>query len=280
MRDVITRRVERLGNEAREVLTLAAVIGRSFELELLGRLVETPESELLDRLETAVTASLLDESTEQVGRFRFVHALINQTLYEGLGATRRSSIHHRVAIAFEEWYGQERVAELALHWRLAGTDKPKAARYSALAGRQALDSLAPAEAAKLFADALDLLGPADDAERCGALIGLGEAQQLTGDRGLPHDAAAGGADRLVARRRRSGRSRRAREHPRLHEPDRRPRRRTGGSDRTRAGARRRCRSRPAGAAAGAAVAGASVRARSDAAPSARDGGDRAGTRHR
>ena len=71
-------------------------------------------------------------------------------------------------------------------WRCTGgwpaTDKPKAARYSALAGRQALDSLAPAEAAKLFADALDLLGPADDAERCGALIGLGEAQQLTGDR--------------------------------------------------------------------------------------------------
>ncbi len=181
VRDVITRRVERLGREAHELLTLAAVVGRSFELELLGRLVETRESELLDQLETAVTASLLDESAERVGRFRFVHALINQTLYEGLGATRRSSMHHRVAIAFEELYGQERVAELALHWRLAVTDKPKAARYSALAGRQALDSLAPAEAAKLFADALDLLGPDDDAERCEALIGLGEAQQLTGD---------------------------------------------------------------------------------------------------
>ncbi len=181
VRDVITRRVDRLGQEAREALTFAAVIGRSFDLELLGRLVETTESELLDRLETAVTASLLDESAEHVGRFRFVHALINQTLYEGLGATRRSGVHHRVASALEDLYGQDRVAELALHWRLAATDKPKAARYSALAGRQALDSLAPAEAAKLFADALELLGLDDDAERCEALIGLGEAQQLTGD---------------------------------------------------------------------------------------------------
>jgi predicted ATPase/class 3 adenylate cyclase len=180
VRDVITRRVERLGQESHEVLTFAAVIGRSFELGLLGRLVETSEIELLDRLETAVTASLLDESTEHVGRFRFVHALINQTLYEGLGATRRSSIHRRVAVALEELYGQERVAELALHWRLAATDKPKAARYSALAGWQALDSLAPAEAVKLFADALDLLGPDEDAERCEALIGMGMAQQLTG----------------------------------------------------------------------------------------------------
>jgi class 3 adenylate cyclase len=180
VRDVIGRRVDRLGDEAREVLTLAAVIGRSFELALLARTAETTESDLLDRLEASVTASLLDESTERVGRFRFVHALINQTLYEGLGATRRSSMHHRVALALED-EPDERVAELALHWRLAGTDNPKAAMYSARAGRLALDSLAPAEAAKLFADALDLLGPVDDADRCRALIGLGEAQQLTGN---------------------------------------------------------------------------------------------------
>jgi class 3 adenylate cyclase len=183
VRDVIIRRVDRLGDEAREALTFAAVIGRSFELELLVQTMQT-KSELLNRLEAAVAASLLDESTEHVGRFRFVHALISQTLYEGLGATRRSSMHHRVALALEELYGQspeERVAELALHWRQAAVDRSKAAHYAARAGRRALDSLAPEEAAKLFADALDMLGPAEDAERCRALIGLGEAQQLTGD---------------------------------------------------------------------------------------------------
>jgi class 3 adenylate cyclase len=181
VRDVITRRVDRLGDDVRDALTLGAVIGRSFELGLLGRVVEKPESELLDRLETAVAASLLDESTEHVGRFRFVHALINQTLYEGLGATRRASLHQRVAVVLEEQDADERVAELALHWRLAGTDNPKAAHYATRAGRRALDSLAPAEAARLFTDALDLLGPIQDAARCEALIGLGEAQQLTGD---------------------------------------------------------------------------------------------------
>jgi len=184
VRDVIARRVDRLGADARDLLTLAAVIGRSFELGLLVHLTDTAESELLDRLDAAVTASLLDESTDSVGRFRFVHALINQTLYERLGATRRASMHHRVAVALEQTSSQhldERVAELALHWRLAATDSSKAAKYTARAGRRALESLAPAEAAKLFADALDLLGPEEDAERCEALIGLGEAQQLTGD---------------------------------------------------------------------------------------------------
>jgi class 3 adenylate cyclase len=181
VRDVVTRRVERLGDQSHELLTLASVIGRSFELGLLARVAETPESEVLDRLEPAITASLLHEAAEPIGRFRFLHALINQTLYERIGATRRATMHHRVAVALEDLYGQERVAELALHWRLSSSNRPKAARYSALAGRLALDSLAPAEAARLFADALDLIGEDDDAARCEALIGLGEAQQLTGN---------------------------------------------------------------------------------------------------
>ena len=188
VREVVERRVDRLAGEARDALTLAAVIGRSFDLELLTQVAETDESRLLDQLEGAVAASLLEESTEQVGRFRFVHALINQTLYEGLGATRRARIHQRVAQALEELYRAdpgERLGELALHWRLAtaAVDRPKAADYAARAAQRALDSLAPAEAVRLFGDAVKLLGSGDTVQRCQALIGLGEAQRLTGDAG-------------------------------------------------------------------------------------------------
>lgn len=185
VRDVVGRRVERLGDEAREVLTVGAVIGRSFELELLARLVEVSESRLLDHLESAVASALLVESTEYVGRFQFSHGLINQTLYETLGPTRRARMHHRVALALEELCGPdpgERVGELALHWRLAtaAVDPRRAASYSSRAGQRALENLAPAEAVRRFSDALELLGPVEDAPRCLALIGLGEAQKLTG----------------------------------------------------------------------------------------------------
>ena len=183
---MIERRVERLGEEALEVLRLAAVIGRVFDLELLESMLEIDESQLLDHLEAAVAASLLAESDERVGQFRFAHALINQTLYEGLGATRRARMHQRVAQALEELYGEdpgEHLSELALHWRLAAVsvDKAKAADYALRAGQRALESLAPAEAVKLFADAVELIGDVDSAERCEALIGLGEAQLQTGD---------------------------------------------------------------------------------------------------
>jgi hypothetical protein len=186
VREVIERRVERLGDEAREVLTLGAVIGREFDLRLLSAVAGVDEVGLLDRVEGAVAASLLAESPEQVGRFRFVHALINNTLYEALGATRRAHMHARVAQALEELYGAdpgEHLAELALHWRLASVsvDKTKAADYALRAGQRALENLAPAEAVKLFADAVELIGDVDGVERCEALIGLGEARRQSGD---------------------------------------------------------------------------------------------------
>ena len=185
VREVIERRIERLGGESLEALRIAAVIGREFDLRLLSAALAIEEAGLLDRVEGAMAASVLSESSEQVGRFRFVHALINQTLYDGLSATRRARMHHRVAEALEELYGQDpdaHLVELALHWRLAAVsvDKTKAADYAMRAGQQALENLAPAEAVRLFTDAIELAGDTDGHERCEALIGLGEAQLQTG----------------------------------------------------------------------------------------------------
>jgi class 3 adenylate cyclase/tetratricopeptide (TPR) repeat protein len=186
VREVIERRVERLDPQATELLRQAAVIGRVFSVDLLSACSDLTEGPLLDHLESAVAASLLSESTERVGEFRFVHALIDQTLYDGMGGTRRARMHLRVAEALEELYGanpDEHLAELALHWRLAAVsvDKAKAADYARRAGQHALESLAPDEAAKLFTDALELTGDVKSADRCEVMISLGEAQRQSGN---------------------------------------------------------------------------------------------------
>jgi tetratricopeptide (TPR) repeat protein len=59
--------------------------------------------------------------------------------------------------------------------------RSKAADYARRAGERALQSLAPAEALRLFGDAVELSGELDDVDRCEALIGLGEAQRQTGN---------------------------------------------------------------------------------------------------
>jgi class 3 adenylate cyclase/tetratricopeptide (TPR) repeat protein len=186
VREVVSRRVERLGPQARDVLSVAAVIGQEFDFELLVMVCDAPEAELLELVEQAVAASVLVESATFPGRFSFAHALINHTLYVQLGATRRARLHRQVGEALERLLGTDlgdRVGELALHWaKVVGRDLPKAVAYMRAAGEHALDELAPSEALRWFEQALELLGDrGQPRDRCELLLGLGQAQRQLGD---------------------------------------------------------------------------------------------------
>jgi len=211
VREVIGRRVARLGEDARAVLSVAAVIGRDFEFDLLLPVLELTETRLLDVLEEAVAASLLKEHSEHAGWFTFTHALVEHALYEDLGPTRRASLHRRLGEALEQQCGDEpgeRLAELASHWAAAtvSTHTAKALHYARLAADRALGQLAPDEAARWYRKALELHAQlhGERSERCELLIGLGEAERQVGDPAFRHtllDAAElaqalGDSDRL------------------------------------------------------------------------------------
>ena len=78
------------------------------------------EDDVLDLLEAAARTALVQEADQRVGRYRFAHALVQQTLYLGLSPTRRTRAHARVAAAMETLGGRE-PGELAYHY-LAGID--------------------------------------------------------------------------------------------------------------------------------------------------------------
>jgi class 3 adenylate cyclase/tetratricopeptide (TPR) repeat protein len=187
IREVIDRRVERLGDEATRMLGVAAVIGRDFDLALLHRVLGGDEDALLDLLDEAREASLVAESESEPGRFTFMHALINHALYEGLGPARRARTHRQVAEALELICGDEpgaRLGELASHWTHAtvAIDSSKAVEYSRRAGENALAELAPDEALRWFTKALEMLPePHEAAAHCELLIGFGEAQRQVGE---------------------------------------------------------------------------------------------------
>ena len=116
IREVVTGRAARLGEETAELLSTAAVIGREFDLGLLSRISDQGEEEILDLLDRAVGVALVNEG-RRAGRFSFAHTLVNHALYEELGATRRARTHRRIAEAVEEMYGNDRgdqAAKLAL----------------------------------------------------------------------------------------------------------------------------------------------------------------------
>ena len=186
VREVVAHRVARLGEATEQALSIAAVIGRDFDLEVLSGLLDTGEDQLIDLLEGTIAAGLISESEGQAGCYRFVHALIQHTLYQDLGATRRQRAHQRVAEAMEAMgTGDERVAELARHW-LAATrpsDVTKALHFAHRAGDVALAAYAPLDAISWYSQALDLMerhAMADDRERCALLVGLGTAQRHAG----------------------------------------------------------------------------------------------------
>ncbi len=214
VREVIGARVGRLGQDAERVLSVAAVIGRDFDLDLLARAATTSEDDLLDILDAAAAVALVREPPDARGRYSFAHALIQHTLYEDLGPNRRARTHRQVAEALEDLCGGRpgtRAGELARHWFSATQpiDLAKAISYSRQAADAALAALAPADSLRYYAQALDLFDQDDDADPFLGLdlaIGLGTAQRQIGDPAFRQtllDAARRAADlddtdRLVA----------------------------------------------------------------------------------
>ena len=153
----ILARLDRLSVPARDLVTAASALGRTFALPLLeGVLGEIPD----DALHELQRLGLLRQSRRwPQPEYRFRHALIQETAYRTLLAEQRTSLHRRAAEWLEERYA-ERDAEvlglLAYHW-LRAEDEEKAAGYLLRAGDKARLEYALDEAIEHYRDLLPLL---------------------------------------------------------------------------------------------------------------------------
>ena len=162
VRLVIGRRLERLGRASRRVLTMAAVIGRSFSLPWLESLAGDPKDAALEVIEAAERAHLV--ATEPTGpepRFRFVHELVRQTLVEALSRPRRQRLHAQVAETIERLYAgnlESQTSPLAHHLFQAGSaaDREKTVFWLTRAASQACASTAYEDALVFLDNALSL----------------------------------------------------------------------------------------------------------------------------
>jgi DNA-binding SARP family transcriptional activator len=185
VRDVVAGRVRRLAEPARRLLSVAAIVGADFDVELLAALSDLPESDLLDGLEQSRRARMIEETGAD--HYRFAHALVRATLVEGSSATRRRRLHRRIGEVIEKYRPHDVVA-LAHHFTEAGPDGrdgSRAVRYSLASAEQALGARALADAEGRFQAVLSLLGDSEDdleaPQRVSAMCGLGEAQRDQGN---------------------------------------------------------------------------------------------------
>ncbi|MFO0580051.1 MAG: protein kinase [Polyangia bacterium] len=145
---IVQRRLQRLPEDARPLLRLAAIAGRQLDLELLRRF----EPDLEPWLYLAADASVL----EAIGPvWRFAHDKIRESLLDELEPAARQELHLEVAGALLALYAGSpaHAAAIAEHYQRGG-DPARAAPHLIEAGWHALGQGATAQAAELLAQAL------------------------------------------------------------------------------------------------------------------------------
>jgi tetratricopeptide (TPR) repeat protein len=187
VRLIISRRLERLGENEKRALAAAAVIGRSFSFRLLTEVSQIDVDELFTVIEKAQRMGIIVPSSEGPERpFTFTHELVRQTLLAAISAPRQQRMHASVADAIERLNPDavnERAGEIADHLLKAGSfaDGRRVVSYLTLAGKSALESAAFEEARRNFQSALSHQGAIEAGERVDLLTSLAMAE-----RGLDH----------------------------------------------------------------------------------------------
>ncbi|MFQ6028289.1 MAG: helix-turn-helix transcriptional regulator, partial [Dehalococcoidia bacterium] len=186
VKEAISRRLDRVSEGCNQLLTLASVIGREFDFQLLralsGQFTEEQVQELLDE---GLEAHVIEEIPGPVERYQFSHALVQETLSEELSTHRKVRLHAQIGEVLEIIYGAEapvHAAELSHHFGEAATvlGSEKLVHYALLAGERALDSYAHEQALVHFERALAVKeGQPLDSETAALLFGQGRALAAT-----------------------------------------------------------------------------------------------------
>jgi hypothetical protein len=196
VREVIARRVRQLPTPTVEALTFGAALGPEFATETLRRVGDYTAEAAVERLGEADDAGLVAPVTGSLGRYRFSHDLVRESIYQEQSPAERARLHRRIADKLEELYApspESHLGELAHHYfeaaqggadRDSGDPARKAQTYASGAAAVAVRSLAYEEAARLYRMALAMLDAqplADDETRTELLLSIGDAEARAGE---------------------------------------------------------------------------------------------------
>lgn len=187
VQQVIGQRAGRVRPDVVDLLAQAAVCGLEFSEVMLVHVADRDPTTVADLLDEATGAGLV-RPMRRLHDFAFAHAIVRDVLYAGMPAALRRDRHRRTAEAIEHVHARdldEHLGELAHHHVLAlpDTDVTRALDLCRRAGLAALRRLAPAEAERHLARAIELAEEAgiDEAERVELLLHLGDARLRAGD---------------------------------------------------------------------------------------------------
>ncbi|MFN8597515.1 MAG: adenylate/guanylate cyclase domain-containing protein [Anaerolineae bacterium] len=154
---VLMARLDRLDEDARRTLQVAAVIGRSFYRRVLKAVCD-PAIDVDRHLNTLQRADVIRESARvPEAEFTFRYGLMQEVTYESILIKQRRVLHRQIGETLEALYAdrlEEHAALLAQHFDAGGD--PRAAHYYRQSGEVAARLFANAEALAHFTRALEL----------------------------------------------------------------------------------------------------------------------------
>jgi DNA-binding winged helix-turn-helix (wHTH) protein/tetratricopeptide (TPR) repeat protein len=202
VRQAIARQIQGLPDAARQVLIAASVLGREFNSTELAAALESPIDEIMTSIDAARSQRLLGAVEDHPRRYRFIHVLLRDSLYENIDTLQRIALHQRIGEVIAQLAGNDvaaRAPELAHHFLKAAElgDSRPAIRYSILAAKRATAQLAFEDACRHYRTAIDLLAQTSGSalDRCELLLELGESQLRAGERDEARASFAEVADR-------------------------------------------------------------------------------------
>ncbi|MFH1008385.1 MAG: tetratricopeptide repeat protein, partial [Candidatus Latescibacterota bacterium] len=184
--DVIVRRIERLEDDQRELLELAAVEGERFTSAVLAHVLDLPRMQVLKTIQRLERGYQIIQS--EGDRYAFNHTKIREILYAEIPAELRKVYHLAVGEYLEEAHRENPGAilgQLADHFH-GGEDFDRAFPYLVQAGDHASRLFASKESCRYYEQALDFLGKADRiadkrTPRRELLQKLGSSYEILGD---------------------------------------------------------------------------------------------------
>ena len=198
--DLIQGRVDLLPQEIKETLTCAALLGEEFEFEVLRKVLNRREEEILEAVEEGMRSRIIQESSlsgsgegERGGgeRYRFQNALMADVLYSGIGKTRRRLWHGKAGEVLEEIYGTgemharfgQYAPTIAYHFE-RGERWEKAVIYDLKGAWRAKEDYAHQEAIHLFEKAREMLTRLRQSTSQAGSAKIGEEEERTIAEGL------------------------------------------------------------------------------------------------
>jgi len=185
IQQAVEKRIERLPEDLREVLSLASVVGKSFDFRDLEALAGDKDvEEAIDRL---VEEGLLEEERESRGdRLTFSSGVVRDVLYGAISRRKRRSLHRKYAEEIEKRHrGRlERVYPQLVHHYSQGDVPDKTVEYGLRMAKAALDAFSPEESARASKTVLEFLDEeweGDPQLEADARMLLAQAYRMAGD---------------------------------------------------------------------------------------------------